>query len=118
MAKDILRRLTWAASAAAGTAVEVVGESLGHADAAALVMVHNPSAVTALTVSVRVRFIDTGNVNRDAELATLAVPVGATRATRVAGLGMGVPVIRATNDTATGVGQGFDAELRVEFVGG
>lgn len=117
MARDIEKRLTWANSAGAGTVQEAVGDDAGHTPGAAVVLIHNPSAVTALTVRALVRWADTGGVDRDAELTSFGVPANSTQAVRVEGLGMGTPVIRASNDTALGVGDGFDAELRVEFIG-
>ena len=118
MAKDIAARLNWPASAAAGTVREAVGDEGRHVPDPAMVLIHNPSTVTALAVSCRIRFADTGGVARDAVLTTFTVAVNSTVATRVEGLGMGRPIVRLSNNTATGVGQGFDAEVRVEVLGG
>jgi hypothetical protein len=117
MKRDIAKRLTWANGAGAGTLQEAVGDDVGHTSGIAVVLIHNPSAVTALAISCRVRWSDTSGTPRDAELASFTVAAGQTLATRVEGLGMGTPVIRATNNTVLGLTDGFDAELRVEFVG-
>lgn len=117
MPRDIEKRLSWANSAAAGTTQEAVGQDAGHTAGESVVLIHNPSAVTALTVRCLLRWRDTAGVDRYGELTTFSVPANSTEAVLVDGLGLGVPVIRASNDTALGVADGFDAELRVEFVG-
>lgn len=115
MARDIIERLTWPNSAAAGTVRETVGSD-AHMPGVAVVLLHNPSA-SALTVKCLLRWTDTGDVDRDALLRTYTVAAGATTAEQVESLGMGTPVIRVSNDTAISASGGFDAELRVEFVG-
>lgn len=117
MKRDIEKRLTWANSAAAGTVQEAVGDDPGHTPGVAVVLVHNPSTATALTVRCLLRWTDTGGVDRYGELTSFSVPANSTQAVLVNGLGLGVPVIRATNATALGVSGGFSAELRVEFLG-
>lgn len=119
MAKDLAGAMTWAASAAAGTEpAPLVSSDTSHTPGPAIVHVHNPSTVTALTVTCRLRWTDDGGTDRDSDLTTLAVPTNTTKSFLVEGFGMGTSVLRAVNDTALGVGQGFTARLRAEFIGG
>lgn len=120
MAKDVSGGLTWADSAAANTAQTLVGADpgpghQGHVHAA-IIHVHNPSTITALTIQPRLRWTDNVGVARDSNLgATFSVPVNSTVAQRVEGFGMGLPIVHALNATALGAGQGFTARVRVEF---
>jgi hypothetical protein len=115
MSKDLTGALTWADSAASGTAQELEGGTGAVFSGPAIVHVHNPSAVTALTVTCRLRWTDDVGTVRDSDLLSFAVPANSTKAVRVEGFGMGRSLLRATNDTALGIGQGFTARARVEF---
>lgn len=115
MSKDVTGALVWAASAAAGTAQELVGPHGVVTGERGLVHVHNPSTVTALTVSCRLRWTDDAGGAHDSELTSFVVPVNSTKAVLVEGFAMGLSVLRVTNDTALGIGQGFTARARVEF---
>lgn len=118
MAKDFAGSMSWANSAAAGTAQTVEDTDTSHTGSVGIVHVHNPSTETALTVQPQLRWTDGGGTEHDSNLgAAFGVPVGATVAQRVEGLGIGHPVIRATNDTAVGLAGAFTAQVRVEFLG-
>ena len=116
MPRDTAGALTWANSAAAGTVQTLVGSAGAHDAAGGLVLIHNPSA-SALTVSCRVRWTDAGGTNRDAELLSFTVAAGTNAARFVEGLGLGIPVLAVSNNTALSTTGGFTAQARVEFVG-
>lgn len=118
MAKDLEGAFTWADSAAAGTApAPLVDDDPSHTSGVAVVHIHNPSTVTALTITCRLRWADNTGTDRDSDLTSFSVPANSTKAVLVNGYGMGLSVLRATNDTALGLGQGFTARARVEFLG-
>lgn len=118
MSKDLAGAFTWADSAAAGTApAALVDNDSSHTSGVAVVHVFNPSGVTALTVTCRLRWTDDAGADHDSDLTSFSVPANSTKAVLVDGFGMGLGVLRATNDTALGLGQGFTARARVEFVG-
>ena len=115
MARSVSGALTWAASAAAGTVQTLVAPEGAHNDQDATVFVFNPSTVTALNVSCRVRWADGTGANRDAELMSFSVPVNSSAARVVDNMGMGIPLLHVTNATALGLGQGFTAQARIQF---
>lgn len=107
---------TFANSAAANTAVNVdVAASndpwTQHRDH--LLVVYNPSSVTALTV--RVIAVETlGGGEREALIETLAVPADSARAFLVSSLGFGeISRVQLRNDTALGLTDGFTAVVRI-----
>lgn len=85
-----------------------------------LILVHNPSGVTALTGKVRVRWTDSGANARVASLIeggtekTIAIPAGATRAFVVEGwvVATGGRIV-LSNDTVLGAADGFTAYVQV-----
>jgi hypothetical protein len=117
--------LTWANSATSGTAATGTGvlgavyaadQVLGARFDSALVHVHNPSAVSALTIQPRIRWLDSGDVERTSDIGSaLAVPISSTLTFEVTGgLGAGRIDILATNDTTLGPSDGFSAEIVVD----
>lgn len=118
MARDFAGALTWANSAGANTPQTLTDPDTSHNPGAAIVHIHNPSAVTALTIQPQLQWTDDASNVRTSNLgATFSVPAGATVATRVEGFGMGIGILRATNATALGATDGFTARARVEWLG-
>lgn len=115
----------WANSAAAGTEVDV--DVATPADlplnGKVLVLVHNPSAVTALTGRPKVRWVDAATGSRVAIRRSLGaagtddeldIPVNTTKAFVVEGLVVATGGrITLSNDTVLGVGDGFTARVQV-----
>ena len=118
MPQRISTSVSWAASAAANTENIVAGTiEEKHGVSEAVVMIHNPSTVTALSVTPRIRFTDSGGTIRTATLADTAaftVAANTTSVKRVPGV-MGIPDLSIKNNTALGVGQGFTAQVVVAF---
>lgn len=110
---------TWADSAAANTEVVITGDDDGRFyGRKAVIVVHNPSAVTALSVTPRVRVTDRNGAERLAEMldaAAFTVPANSTRSKVVDGMGIGKPDLSIKNVTALGVGQGFTAEVVIQY---
>lgn len=113
--KDMTGTLVWANSAPAGTVVTEVSTEAAQISGIAVVHIHNPSTITALTITLVVRWTDSAGNSRDSVLTTLSVPANSTRAFVVQGFGLGTSVLKASNDTVLGVAQGFTAFYRVEF---
>lgn len=113
----ITQDAAFANSAAAGTVVDIdvaaVGSWAQHRDH--LLVVHNPSTETALTIAIHA--VETlGGSERSAQIQTLAVPANSTRAFLVSSLGFGESSrIRVTNDTALGLAGAFTAVVRVRY---
>jgi len=110
---------TWAESAAAGTevSVDIALPSILQGDALYLVIVTNPSTVTAVTVAVRNK--ETFDVARYPELASFNIPVNTPegKAVLVQGWMLGeAGRLTLSNDTALGLGEGFTAYIRVRKV--
>lgn len=104
--------ITWANSAAAGTAVTV--DVPGAQAAAGVVTVRNPSTVTALTVKVLGKET-LGGAARYPEIASIAVPANSVKQFYVDELwliGEGGR-LSITNDTVLGAGNGFTGQVRV-----
>lgn len=80
-----------------------------------VVIVRNPSAVTALTVRVRAVETALGGATRYPELATLAVPANTPdgKALVFEGYVSGGLRVSVSNDTVLGVADGFTADVRV-----
>lgn len=109
---------TWANSAAANTEVVITGGDMAHVNADGMVTIHNPSTVTALTVTPRIVVTDRLNVERTATMADTAaytVAAGATVSKRLPGLGVGRLSLSLKNATVLGVADGFTAEVIVDF---
>lgn len=112
--------LTWANSAAQDTEQTLAlalptGQPGTPIEERAVVLVYNPSAVTALTLSYRLKWRDSAGNARTAELASLAVPVSSTKAfvVDVGWLAAGAEIV-ASNDTVLGGGDGFTAYVQVQ----
>lgn len=109
---------TWAASAAANTEVVVAGTTEeGHGAGNVLVVIHNPSAITGITVTPRVRVTDRNGTVRTAALQDVAawtVPVSSTQAKHITAM-VGVPDLALRNATLLGAGQGFTAEVVIQY---
>lgn len=85
-----------------------------------VVLVHNPSAVTALTVKAKSRWTDSAAAARVADLRdgstdkTLAVPANSTKAMVLEGLDVADGArLTLSNDTVLGAGDGFTAQVQV-----
>jgi hypothetical protein len=114
--------LVWANSAAANTAVTLAlalpsGQPGVPIEERAVVLVHNPSAVTALTVKYRLKWRDSAGNARSADLTSVAVAVNSTKAF-IVDLGIlaaGAEIV-ASNDTVLGGSDGFTAFCQVQQV--
>lgn len=118
----------WANSAAVNTPVDVdyaapvkvqsagikVDDVLHQKDARYLIVIDNPSAVTALTVVVKNKHAAFGGSDKFGEVTTINVPISAVKDTLVDGwlLGDGAR-LTLSNDTVLGALDGFTATIRV-----
>jgi hypothetical protein len=118
MPQRIAQPATWPNSAAATTEVTVTGTQEEHrGSGAAVVLVHNPNTVTALTVTPRVRMTDRNGTQRLAALPDVpafSVPANSTEARRIPSL-VGIPDLSLKNATALGAGDGFTAEVIIQY---
>lgn len=129
--------VAWANSSAANTTKDVdfattvddtgkentdlsVGERLRTTSGKYVVLVHNPSAVTALTVKAKSRWTDSAAAAKVADLRdgaadkTLSVPANSTKAMVFEGLDVADGArLTLSNDTVLGVGDGFTAQVQV-----
>lgn len=87
-------------------------------DGKALVTIHNPSSVSALTVQPQVKeTFPTGGAQHGNLGGTHAVPTSGTASFVVDGLLAGEGGrLSVLNDTALGAGEGFTAEIRVRSI--
>jgi hypothetical protein len=118
MPAPIKAAATWANNAAANTTVVVAGTSAeGHGAGDVIVTVYNPSAITAIQVTPRIRVTDRNGTERTATLvdtAAFTVPASTTQARRIPSM-IGIPDLLLQNVTLLGAAQGFTAEVIIQF---
>lgn len=110
---------TWANLASADTeqVVSVPRPSWGGdpEQAKAVILVHNPSSVTALSGTYRLTFEDSQGTERKADLATFAVATNETKAIVVdVGFTELGAEVALSNDSLLGASDGFSAEVQVQ----
>jgi hypothetical protein len=105
---------SWANSASANTEVDNDFPQPATITGKHVIVVHNPSAETALTGKAKI-ILTLGGTARQATIATFAVAAGETKAVLVEGLFRGADGVRVTlsNDTALGLAGAFTADLAI-----
>ena len=113
MAYTLRWQAEWASEDAASTPVALSdGAEHLHTSGRALVMVHNPSPDTAITVTPSIALTDADGTARSGAVdgvAAFTVPASTTEAHIVEGL-IGIPTLTLTNVTAVPLGAGFVAQ--------